>query len=98
MHLFLSDVESAYSALQGASSGEQGVDYSHNLISITAVEPLLERFNPFEILDTEGGRMVMGDESQTRVVEKYEGLNVSRVLHQSTDTTLQSMSDRICVS
>lgn len=95
----LGNVYPGHNAELEASSCHHSLEYSCGIISVTAVQPTVKPFDPYNILDnTEERRMVLGDDCFFRVGDGRHHLKVFRSIYQSIDMALQSMSGQFRVS
>lgn len=95
----LYDVDPAHVAKLQASSHHQGAKYSPSFIFFTAVQPVVELFDSFDLLDcTKERGMVLHDDCRVGVVHQRHYLNVWRSLHRTTNMALQSTSYQIHLS
>lgn len=95
----LCDVDSVLGAELNASFGH-GAAISAVVLSLSPLYTLLERFEPFHILDSNDERgMVLPEDRHVKVVDRYHRLkmliNPLRTLHHSTYMALKGMSDQM---
>lgn len=82
-----------------ASFRHHRVDYSRGLISVIALQPVVELFDPFHLLDSnKETQLVQCHDCHVGVVDGRQLLIVFGSLHHSSYMALQSMSDKIFIS
>lgn len=93
------DTDPARAAEQEASSSYHCSAYSPEMISVTAVQSVVELVDTSDGLNcTEEREMVLHKDCHVRVVEGCHRLHVLRYLQQSSKMALQLMSDQIEVN
>lgn len=81
-----------------ASFGHQGLSYRRTLILVTSVKPAIKLFDPFDILNKEGGRIVVSNFFPVGIVADCHCLSVLRTLQHFINLEKQSTFDQMHVS
>lgn len=95
----LREADPAHAADLVGSFHHHGFYYSPALISVTSVQPVVELFDPYDLLNSIKKRqMVLHEDFLVGAVDGRHHLNLFNSLPHSTYMALQSMSCQICVS